>query len=413
MNHITFRWAIAGVLSLLLASCGAVGTPTTPTSSRVEVPQSTPSPMPTVTPPADGGTSNQQSLQTTFETIYQQVNPSVVNIHVVDGASSNSQGSIPFFSPPSQGVQSALGSGFVWDENGDIVTNHHVIAGATDIEVTFSDGTTVPGKVVGSDPDSDLAVVKVNVPARDLKPVSMGDSSLVKVGQIAMAIGNPYGLQGSMTEGIISALGRMLPVSNTSNSGANYTIPDVVQTDASINPGNSGGVLLNAAGQVIGVTSAIISPDQASAGIGFAIPAAIVEQVVPSLISTGHYEHPYIGIEGTTLTPDMATAMNLSASQRGALVINVQAGSPAGKAGLKGGNKQATIAGLQVEVGGDVITGVDGTPVNSFDDLVTYLARNTQVGQTINLTVLRNGAQMTVKLTLAARPTGSQAQATP
>lgn len=413
MRHNTFRWVIAGLLSLLLASCGAPGTPATPTPSRVEVPQSTPSPVPTVTPSSISGASNSQSLQTTFETIYQQVSPSVVNIHVVEGGSSNSQGSVPFFSSPGQGTQAALGSGFVWDKNGDIVTNHHVIAGATSIEVTFSNGTTVPGKVIGSDPDSDLAVVKVDVPARDLQPVSMGDSSQVKVGQIAMAIGNPYGLQGTLTEGIISALGRTLPVSTTSSSGANYTIPDVVQTDAPINPGNSGGVLLNAAGQVIGVTSAIISPDRASAGIGFAIPSAIVEQVVPSLISTGHYEHPYIGIEGTSLTPDLATAMSLSASQRGALVINVQSGSPAEKAGLKGGNKQVTIAGLQVEVGGDLIIGVDGTPIESFDDLVTYLARNTQVGQTINLTVLRNGAQTTVKLTLAARPTGSQTQPAP
>lgn len=413
MKHVRLRWAVVGLISLSLASCAVSGAPTTPTPSRVEVPQATPSPMPTVTPPGVGSMSNPQSLQTTFETIYQQVNPSVVNINVVEGASSNSQRSSPFFSPPAQGSQSALGSGFVWDKNGDIVTNHHVIAGATSIEVTFSNGTTFSGKVIGSDPDSDLAVVKVNVPARDLQPVSMGDSSQVKVGQIAITIGNPYGLQGSMTEGIISALGRTLPVGTTSSSGASYTIPDVVQTDAPINPGNSGGVLLNAAGQVIGVTSANISADRSSAGIGFAIPAAIVEQVIPSLISTGHYEHPYIGIEGTSLTPDLATAMNLSASQRGALVIIVQSGSPADKAGLQGGNKQVTIAGQQVEVGGDVIVAVDGTPINSFDDLVTYLVRNTQVGQTINLTVLRNGGKTTVKLTLSARPTGSQAQPTP
>ena len=216
----------------------------------------------------------------------------------------------PFFNlpqgqQPQQQYQSALGSGFVWDQNGDIVTNNHVVSGADKIEVTFSDGTIVPATLVGADPDSDLAVIKVDVPADKLHPVQLGDSSAVKVGQLAIAIGNPFGLEGTMTTGIISAVGRSLPAND--NSTQSYTIPDVIQTDAPINPGNSGGVLVDVQGQVLGVTSAIESPVRASAGVGFAIPSAIVNNVVPALIKDGKYVHSWLGISGTTLVPDLAT----------------------------------------------------------------------------------------------------------
>jgi serine protease Do len=307
------------------------------------------------------------------------------------------------------GQQTALGSGFVWDTAGHIVTNNHVVDGATQISVTFADGTTASAKLVGADPDSDLAVIQVSVPASQLHPVQVGDSTQVKVGQFAIAIGNPYGEQNTMTTGIISALGRSLPVENpvSVTQGGTYSIPDVIQTDASINPGNSGGVLLNSDGQVIGVTAAIESPNGTSAGIGFAIPSAIVQRVIPALIKTGHYDHPYLGISGTTLKPGAAQAMNLKSDQRGALVISVTPNGPSAKAGVQGGNSQTTVNGLQAQIGGDVITAIDNQPVKSFDDIVAYLARSTNVNQTVTLTILRNGKEQTIKVILSARPGSS------
>ncbi len=352
-----------------------------------------------------------------LEQIYNQVNPSVVTIRVVQKQAVQFPTipeipNFPFFGfpqnqQPQYQYQQALGSGFVWDTSGDIVTNNHVVAGANQISVTFADGTVVPGKVVGSDPDSDLAVIRVNAPASELHPVQLADSTQLKVGQLAIAIGNPFGEHNTMTTGIVSALGRSLPVNGNSTSSASYTIPDVIQTDAPINPGNSGGVLLNDQGQVIGVTSAIESPVRASSGIGFAIPSAIVQKVVPALIQTGHYAHPWIGISGTSLDPTLAQAMRLNADQRGALVVDVTPGSPADKAGVRGSTRQTTIDGQSVRVGGDVITALDGQPVQSFDDLVAMLARSTEVNQTITLTILRDGKSQSIQVTLAARPSTS------
>jgi len=350
------------------------------------------------------------ALEGALEQIYTQVNPSVVNIQVsvtVDAAS-QAIPEIPGFPqlPVPQGpqTQQALGSGFVWDAQGHIVTNNHVVEGAEKISVTFYDGTTVPAEITGTDPDSDLAVIKVNVPAGQLRPVQVADSTQVKVGELAIAIGNPFGLEGTMTMGIISALGRTLPAESSVAQGLNYSIPDIIQTDAPINPGNSGGVLVDDTGRVIGVTAAIESAVQSSAGIGFVIPSQIVQKVVPALIETGHYDQPWIGISGISLVPDLATAMGLPADQRGALVVDVTADSPADKAGLRGSDRQAEIEGQQVRVGGDVIVAVDGQPVKKFDDLITYLARSTEVGQTIELTMLRGGQEETVSLTLEARP---------
>jgi serine protease Do len=352
------------------------------------------------------------AYQGTLEQIYTQVNPSVVNIDISQSASSLN---LPLNHPPvgngngsNSLVQTALGSGFIWDTQGDIVTNNHVVSGADAINVTFADGSTYSAKLVGADPNSDLAVVKVDAPASELHPVQLADSNQVKVGQLAIAIGNPYGLSGTMTAGIVSALSRSLPVGldtqTAQQGGPTYSIPDIIQTDASINPGNSGGVLVNADGQVIGVTAAIESNSNSNSGIGFVIPSSIVQKVIPSLIQTGTYQHPWIGIEGTTITPDIATADNLPSGQQGVLVINVTANSPASKAGLKGGTQTQTLSGNQISLGGDVITEVDGKPVNNFEDLTSYLLNNTQVGQTINLTILRNGQQMSVQLTLGALP---------
>ncbi len=211
-----------------------------------------------------------------------------------------------------------MGSGFIWDNAGDLVTNYHVVSGSDRITVTFSDGSTVPATLVGADPDSDLAVIKVNAPAQQLQPVIMADSTQLKVGQLAIAIGNPFGLQGTMTVGFISGLGRLVPT-NENALGPTYSIPDIIQTDASINPGNSGGVLLDDTGKVIGVTQSIATTSGSSSGVGFAIPSAIVQQVIPALIKTGHYDHPYLGVSVTSMNPDLAAAMNLPSNQSGAL----------------------------------------------------------------------------------------------
>jgi S1-C subfamily serine protease len=313
----------------------------------------------------------------------------------------------PSFNTP-QGPQeyysSGLGSGFIWDKEGDIVTNNHVVSGADRISVTFEDGTSVSGKVIGSDPDSDLAVVKVDMPADQLQPVQLADSTQVQVGQVAVAIGNPFGLEGTMTVGFISALGRLLSADSQSAGGLTYSIPDVIQTDAAINPGNSGGVLVDREGRVIGVTAAIESSGGSNAGIGFAIPSVIVQKVVPVLIKSGHYEHPWLGVSGLSLNPDIAIAMELKPEQRGALIIDITPGSPADKAGLHASDRQTTIDGEQVRIGGDVITAIDGQTVNTFDDVVTYLARSTEIGQTITLNILSQGKENQVKVKLVARP---------
>jgi serine protease Do len=355
------------------------------------------------TPAIQSSTSSLSAMEKTLEDIYDQFNPSVVSIDVVI----KQQTSLPqingfSFSLPQQDEE-VLGSGFVWDTNGNIVTNNHVVANADNITVTFYDGTEVPARLVGTDADSDLAVIKVDLPKNTLiKPVQIGDSSMLKVGQTVIAIGNPFGLQNTMTTGIVSALGRVLPA-NQNTSGVSYNIPDIIQTDAAINPGNSGGVLLDDSGKVIGVTSSIATTSGTSAGIGFAIPSMLVQQVVPALIKTGHYDHAYLGLVITSLSPVLATAMNLPSDQRGALVQTVTAGGPSDKAGLQGSSKQITIKGQQLNVGGDVIIAYNGKTVKTSDDVISYLA-GSSVGQTITLTVLRGGKQIDVKVILEARP---------
>ena len=367
-------------------------------------------------------------LQSALEQVYQAANPSVVNIQVTMQAQTGRMPQLPGRqSPFGQGTPdqgqstpqaTAEGSGFVWDKQGHIVTNNHVVDGATDISVTFSDGTSLPAKLVGRDPDSDLAVISVDASKVTLQPVTLADSTQAKPGQFVVAIGNPFGLEGSMSFGIISAVGRSLPATSETSQQAGagitptYTIPDIIQTDAPVNPGNSGGVLLDLAGNLVGVPTAIESPVRGSAGVGFAVPSVIVQKVVPELIDKGVFEHPYIGISGGTLTSQMAQAMDLPATQRGTLVVAVTKGSPADQAGLRGSTKQTSIDGEQVQVGGDVITAIDGQPVKDFEDLTTYLARTGKVGQKVELTILRDGKSTTVSLTLAAR-SGSKTAARP
>jgi serine protease Do len=372
-----------------------------------------PTPMPAETVPlTKAGTLT--DLEVTLERIYQDVSPSVVSIQVIQKQTvgmglPQMLPELPFFGQPlpqqpQEQYQQGLGSGFVWDQEGHIVTNNHVVEGADKIKVTFSDGTTVSGTVVGTDPDSDLAVVKVELPAAQLHPVQLADSTQVKVGQLAVAIGNPFGLENTMTVGFVSALERSLPVGSESVDGPSYTIPDIIQTDASVNPGNSGGILVDDQGQMIGVTAAIASPVRASAGIGFAIPSAIVQKVVPVLIEKGRYAHPWLGISGTSLDPDLAQAMKLKADQHGALVIDVTSDGPADKAGLRGSDQSITVDGGERRVGGDVIVAMSGQPVETFDDLVTYLVRSTEVGEKVTLTVLRDGREQQVEVTLSERP---------
>ena len=425
---------LAVIAMLILTACGGVGlsginlspTQSAPNPPAVSAPTQT-SPLP-AQPAAPSGAAGDllSAYQGTLENIYNTVSPSVVNIQVVEQVASSGSGSdqnsipgFPFFGlpqgqdqQPQQQFQSALGSGFVWDQQGHIVTNNHVVSGADKIQVTFSDGTTVPATLVGADPDSDLAVIKVDVSADKLHPVQMADSKSIQVGQLAIAIGNPFGLEGSMSTGIISALGRSLPADET--SAQSYTIPDIIQTDAPINPGNSGGILIDVNGQVLGVTSAIESPVRANAGVGFAIPSAIVNNVVPALIKDGKYAHSWLGISGTSLSPDLAKAMNLDIAQRGALVEEVMPNSPAEKAGLRGSNQQTTIDGQPVNVGGDVVTAIDNQQVLQMDDLIAYLAGSTKVDQKVTLTLLRDGKQQNVDVTLAARPSAEeQANANP
>jgi len=326
-------------------------------------------------------------VEQTFQVIYQNVNPSVVNIRVVEDYGWT--------------TVSSEGSGFVWDENGYIVTNNHVIAGAINITVTFSDGTTTTAVIVGTDPQSDLAVIKVEPEGLPLVPVILGDSYQVAVGDLVIAIGNPYGLSGTMTQGIVSALSRSLTVDETSMfSRTNYTIPDIIQTDAAINPGNSGGVLVNVAGEVIGVTAAIRSSTESNAGIGFVIPSHIVSRVVPALIKDGKYEHPSLGLTGISMSLALAEQMEIDPNTRGVLILDIVRGGAADVAGLEGSYQQIVSPGIVAITYGDVITAIDGQAVGSYEELVSYVFNKTEVGQVITLTILRDGKEISVELKL-------------
>lgn len=352
------------------------------------------------------------SLQEAYINIYENVLPSVVSISVIRTVISSgfesSENPFDFEAPPDdepfEYQESAAGSGFVWDTDGHVITNNHVIESGEIIRVNFADGRSVLAELVGADAASDLAVLKVDLPVNSLVPISISDSTKVKVGQIAVAIGNPFQLESSMTTGIISGIGRSLPLSSADKSGFYYSIPDVIQTDAAINPGNSGGVLVDISGGLIGVTTAIESPVRANAGVGYVIPSVIVEKIVPILIRDGKFEQPWIGISGRDMIPEYAELMELDLDQSGALVIDVTTGSPAEKAGLSGSSTEEIVDGVEVLVGGDVIIAADNIPVNDFEDLVAFLARHTIVGQTITLTVIRDSEEIDLDLTLAARP---------
>jgi S1-C subfamily serine protease len=320
---------------------------------------------------------------------------------------------------------SRLGSGFVYDRNGHIVTNYHVIAGGINegtVQITFLDGSTYNARLIGGDPFSDLAVLRLdgeNIPSAKLVPLPIGDSTILRVGEGVVAIGNPFGLSGSMTEGIISGLGRMLPSAEQEResdtipsdlvTSTGFLIPDIIQTDAPINPGNSGGPLLNVQGEVIGINTAIFSTTGASAGIGFAIPSNTIKKVVPSLITKHDYQHPYLGIVGVDIAPEIAQTLGLTEA-RGFLVTDVSSGSPAQKAGIRGGSSLTHVNGREVAMGGDVILKIDENTVRKLDDILTYLEREKNVGEAVQLTILRSGGTENINLTLGPRPTAQESQ---
>jgi len=296
-------------------------------------------------------------------------------------------------------IPTGVGSGFVFDKKGHVITNAHVVDGATKVVVTFLDGRSYNADVIGVDNFTDIAVIKVNADLSLLHPLSLGDSSNLQVGEPIAAIGNPFGLSGSMTSGIVSQLGRLLP------SGAGYSIPDVIQTDAAINPGNSGGPLLNMRGEIVGINTAIQSATGEFTGVGFAVPSQTVAKIVPSLILNGEYKHPWIGISGRDIDPDLAKVLGLNDAV-GFLVVTVIPDSPASKAGLHGSENIEEIDGIQYTIGGDIILSVDGVEVRKISDILIHLQRAKTVGDDLVLEILRDGRTSNFTIVLGERPNG-------
>ncbi|MDE1831689.1 MAG: trypsin-like peptidase domain-containing protein [Thaumarchaeota archaeon] len=293
----------------------------------------------------------------------------------------------------------AIGSGIVYDLGGHIITSNHVVADYQKIRVVFHDGKSYSANVSGTDVYADLAVIKVNADSQSLHPLPLGDSSKLRIGDTVTAIGSPFGLSGSMTSGIVSQLGRILNPPNLQS----FSIPNVIQTDAAINPGNSGGPLLNDHGEVIGINTAIQTDTGEFSGVGFAIPSNTMKRIVPALIQSGHYKHPWLGISGITLDPDLADSLGL-ATHSGFLIENIVSDSPASKAGLHASNQTKTIDGIKYKYGGDIIVGVDNNPVLKLEDLLNYLQDNKSAGDKMVVHIIRDGKKMDVTLTLQERP---------
>ena len=391
-----FKYIIVLLVVVMLSSACALTNVFRNAAAQLQLPTAAATQQEQAAPlPAAGGAvtiiePEYANLEGTLEGLYQQVNPGVVSIRV---SSANDEG---------------LGSGFVYDKLGHIITNYHVVENADKVEVDFPSGLKVYGNVVGTDLDSDLAVIKVNVAQDALTPLTLGDSDTALVGQTVVAIGNPYGLSGTMTLGIVSARGRVLDSMRMSSSGSYFSAGDLIQTDASINPGNSGGPLLNLKGEVIGVNRAIqtsgqtLSGGSANTGIGFAISSNILRRVVPSLITTGVYRYPYLGLSSlNSLNLTIVDALNLP-QNTGAYITDIAAGGPADKAGLLGGSTQTKVNGLYS--GGDLIVAVDGREIKEFSELLSYMAVNKAPGDVITFTVIRGGNRVDVPVTLGERP---------
>ncbi len=346
-------------------------------------------PLPAVeSNPVDEPVHEQESMEGELPLVelYAKVNPSVVNITIYQEQNGELTGV-------------GQGSGFVFDDQGYIVTNAHVVHGAEAVDVTFSDGTVLEGEIVGEDFNSDLAVVNVGELPAGVEPLTLGNMESLAVGQTVVAIGNPFGLAGTLTRGIISALGRTIPALTP------FSIPQSIQTDAAINPGNSGGPLLNLQAEVIGVNAQIETggTTRSNLGVGFAIPVSIVKIVVPDLIEKGAHEWAWLGVRGSDVTPILVEAMKLP-EKRGAYFAEIVPDGPAAKAGLLGADENVAVDKRRIEIGGDVVLAIDGQPVSSFDDLLIYIALQTQPGQDVTITVLRDGKPIDVKVTLEERP---------
>lgn len=385
---------LAGVAFVVIALIGVA--PLSFFGSRVEGPipaqvetispssQATQLAAPTLPASEAGAVASGQLQNANLTELYSRLNPGVVSIQVLINQNGQSQ--------------QAGGSGFILDEQGHIVTNNHVVDQADRVFIVFYDGFEERAEIVGTDPDSDLAVLKVDELPQGVHPLPLGDSDDVVEGQWTVAIGNPFGLDGSMSVGIVSAVGRSIP------SGATpFEIPQAIQTDAAINPGNSGGPLLNLQGEIIGVNAQIASGGtRANSGVGFAIPSNVVRQVVPVLIEKGEYQWPWLGIRGGPVSLLYQQANDLE-SQDGAFITSVVEGGPAEDAGLQGASGSATIDGIEIPTGGDVIIGFDDEPVDTFADLL-YFVSSQSPGDTVTLTILRQAEQQQVEVTLQARP---------
>lgn len=326
-------------------------------------------------------------MGSTLEALYQQVLPGVVSIQ----------------------TGTSLGSGFVFDSDGHVVTNQHVVEGESEVEVAFSSGFKAYGTVIGSDADADVAVIKVDAPAEQIHPLAIGDSNTLNVGEQVVAIGNPFGLSGTMTLGIVSGLGRTQVAHAAPEGGGFFSTADIIQTDAAINPGNSGGPLFNLNGEVVGINQSIrtttfdgTTGNAVNSGVGFSISINLVKRIVPYLIRDGSYEYPYLGISSRAdLSLEDIEALGLS-TYTGAYVQDVTPGGPADQAGIRGGNTPTSNPNL--DAGGDVIIAIDGQPVDTFDELLSYLTTNKSPGDTVVLTVLRDGQSVDVPVTLGTRP---------
>jgi len=382
---------LVALLTLAALACNAQELVFEPTPTPLPRTAASPEPTPTIPTPSEADLAELDAQDALLASLYERVNPSVVYIEVLLQRGGGLQ-------PMSSG------SGFIIDQDGHVVTNNHVVEGADALKVVLADGSVIGDvEVVGRDPYSDIAVIRIDLPADRLMPIGLGDSDSLRVGQKVIAIGNPFGLQGTMTLGVVSAVGRTL--TSQALEGGSFSNPKIIQTDASINPGNSGGPLLDSRGRVVGVNTAIRSGTGVNAGVGFAVPVNTVERIVPQLIEKGSYDYPYLGITSDTRfsVSELADELDLPVDY-GALVSEVQPGTAAAEAGLQGGDREVEVMGQAVVAGGDIITAIDGERLRTFDDLVAYLVSDTEVGQQVTLTVYRDGELMEVPVTLGQRP---------
>jgi 2-alkenal reductase len=378
-----------------------VAQPTASEPPATAEPRATSAPLPSVAPVATlapAVTNALEAEQRLLVELYRRVNPAVVSIEVASRHPSVEGGPTP-----DQDLPFAQGSGFLYDDQGRIVTNNHVVEDATSFQVRFSDGSVVEARLLGRDPGSDLAVLKVDELPAGAAPLALADSAQVEVGQTAIAIGNPFGERNTLTVGVVSGIGRSLSGPRSAEARGTFPIPNIIQTDAAINPGNSGGPLLNIFGEVIGVNTAIRSESGTFEGVGYAVPANTLARVIPALIREGRYQHPWLGVSMRDVDPLLARQFSLAARQ-GVLITQVQRGSPADRAGIQGGTKQADYGGLPLAYDGDIITAIDSQKVFSGDDLVGYLEQRASVGEQITITLLRDGVEQQVQVTLGSRP---------